>query len=48
MRLPISSYYKGHGDEVMRRMIKEYGMKKGKRIFYATANKRKKKKGSKS
>lgn len=38
--MPVSEYYKGHGDEVMSNMTKEYGPDKGKRVFYATANRR--------
>jgi hypothetical protein len=38
--MPISKYYKGHGSEVMSNMKKEYGDKKGKEVFYATANKK--------
>ena len=38
--MPIGSYYKGHGSEVMANMTKEYGAKKGKAVFYATANKK--------
>jgi len=38
--MPINKYYGGHGDEVMDNMTKEYGDKKGKSVFYATANKR--------
>jgi len=38
--MPVSEYYKGHGDEVMSNMKKEYGSKEGERVFYATANKR--------
>jgi hypothetical protein len=38
--MPISSYYKGHGEEVMDNMVKQYGAEKGKRVFYATAAKR--------
>ena len=38
--MPISKYFKGHGEEVMSNMTKEYGKKKGKSVFYATANKR--------
>lgn len=41
INVPISKYFKGHGSEVMSNMKKEYGPKKGKRVFYATANKRK-------
>lgn len=37
--MPISKYFKGHGEEVMQSMMKEYGPK-GKSIFYATANKK--------
>jgi hypothetical protein len=43
--MPISKYYKGHGEEVMSNMKKQYGEKKGKSVFYATANKRKQKGG---
>ena len=39
--MPIGKYYKGHGQEVMANMTKEYGAKKGKQVFYATANKMK-------
>lgn len=39
--MPISKYFKGHGDKVMSGMQKEYGAKKGKQVFYATANKMK-------
>jgi hypothetical protein len=39
--MPIGKYFKGHGAEVMAAMTKEYGAKKGKSVFYATANKRK-------
>ena len=39
--MPISKYFKGHGEEVMSNMTKEYGAKKGKQVFYATANKKK-------
>jgi hypothetical protein len=37
--MPISEYYKGEGEKVMRGMKKRYGSKDGKRVFYATANK---------
>ena len=37
--MPISKYYSGSGKKVMRSMKKTYGAKKGKRVFYATANK---------
>lgn len=39
--MPVSKYFKGSGDKVMNNMTKEYGPKKGKQIFYATANKKK-------
>jgi hypothetical protein len=38
--MPISEYYKGHGEKVMREMRRRYGSKAGERIFYATANKK--------
>lgn len=38
--MPLSKYFKGHGDEVMDKMKKKYGDKKGKSVFYATANKK--------
>ncbi len=38
--MPVNKYFAGHGDEVMGNMTKEYGPEKGKRVFYATANKR--------
>lgn len=37
--MPISKYYHGHGEEVMKNMKKEYGDKKGESVFYAKANK---------
>lgn len=39
--MPINRYFKNHGEEVMSNMKKEYGPKKGKQVFYATANKMK-------
>lgn len=39
--MPVSEYYGGKGVQVMHDMIKRYGEKKGKEVFYATANKRK-------
>lgn len=38
--MPIDAYYGGHGRDVMRDMQKRYGAKKGKSVFYATAEKR--------
>lgn len=41
--MPISKYYGGHGEKVMAAMEKTYGPEKGKKVFYATANKKKQK-----
>lgn len=38
--MPVSKYYSGHGKEVMAAMKKQYGGKKGERVFYATAKKK--------
>jgi hypothetical protein len=38
--MPLSNYFKGHGDKVMKEMKKQYGSKKGESVFYATANKK--------
>jgi len=38
--VPVGEYYKGAGDKVMANMKREYGEEGGKRVFYATANKR--------
>ena len=46
--MPISEYYGGKGEAVMKEMVKKYGAKKGKEVFYATANKQKTKKRKKS
>ena len=40
--MPLSKYFKGKGEKVMEAMKKQYGDKKGKQVFYATANKKKK------
>lgn len=38
--MPISKYFKGHGEEVMASMEKTYkSAKKAKQVFYAKANK---------
>ena len=42
--MPISKYYGGHGKKVMADMKGRYGPEKGERVFYATENKRKKRK----
>ena len=39
--MPLADYYKGKGEKVMSSMKKQYGDKKGKSIFYATAHKKK-------
>ena len=41
--MPLSKYFGGKGEEVMKSMQKKHGKKKGKSIFYATANKKKSK-----
>jgi hypothetical protein len=35
--MPVSAYFGGKGDQVLAKMVREYG-KKGKQVFYATAN----------
>jgi hypothetical protein len=40
--MPLSKYFGGHGEKVMKDMKKKHGDKKGKSIFYATSNKKKK------
>jgi hypothetical protein len=46
--MPIDEYFEGKGEKVMTSMKETYankgGAKKAKRVFYATANKRKKQK----
>lgn len=37
--MPISKYFAGSGKKVMRSMTEQYGAKKGKQVFYKTANK---------
>jgi hypothetical protein len=39
--VPLSKYFGGHGEKVMAQMQKKHGKKKGKSMFYATANKQK-------
>lgn len=39
--MPLSKHYGGHGAEVMANMKKEYGEEKGKKVFYATENRKK-------
>lgn len=38
--MPLSEYFKGKGEKVMSDMKDRYGEKKGKSVFYATANKK--------
>lgn len=38
--MPLSKYFKGHGEEVMKKMRGKYGSKKGTNVFYATAKAR--------
>jgi hypothetical protein len=40
--MPLSKYFSGSGEKVMASMKEQYGEKKGKQVFYATANKKKK------
>lgn len=40
--MPLDAHYGGHGREVMAKMKRRYG-KRGERVFYATANRHKKK-----
>ena len=46
--MPVSAYFKGKGEQVLASMQKEYGADKGKRVFYATANKKGEKLNAKS
>jgi hypothetical protein len=39
--MPISKYFKGSGEKVMRSMKERYGEKKGEQVFYATAHSKK-------
>jgi len=41
--MPLSKYFKGSGEKVMKNMVKQYGAKKGKSVFYAIVNKMKNK-----
>ena len=38
--MPVSAYYKGSGRKVMKHLKAEYGSEKGKKVFYAMANKK--------
>lgn len=39
--MPLNKYFGGHGRSVMKDMKAKYGEKQGERVFYATANKKK-------
>lgn len=39
-RVPLSGYFGGHGESVMKDMMSKHGSEMGKRMFYATANKK--------
>lgn len=38
--MPVGKYYKGSGGKVMKEMVRRYGEKRGKAVFYAVANKK--------
>ena len=38
--VPLSEYFKGDGKKILADFVKRYGEVKGKRMFYATANKK--------
>lgn len=38
--MPVSAYFKGKGDRVLADLIRRYGEKKGRAVFYALAAKR--------
>lgn len=38
--MPLSEYFKGDGKKILADFVKRYGEVKGKRMFYATANKK--------
>jgi hypothetical protein len=39
--MPVSAHFKGKGEKVMASMMKQYGPKKAKQVFYATEQKQK-------
>ena len=43
--MPLDRYFSGHGGDVMSKMQEKYGDEGGKRVFYATVNKRKRENG---
>jgi hypothetical protein len=46
--MPLSKYFSGHGEKVMKNTKKKYGEDKAESVFYATANKKKKHEKSES
>jgi len=38
--MPLSQYFKGDGKKILESFVKRYGAERGKRMFYATANKK--------
>lgn len=38
--MPLSEYYGGKGEQVMKKMKAKHGDKKGKQVFYANAKKK--------
>lgn len=38
--MPLKSYFRGSGEKVYADMVKRYGSKRGKSVFYAVANER--------
>jgi hypothetical protein len=43
--MPLSKYFGGKGEEIMRKLKAKHGEKAGERIFYATHNKQKRRRG---
>lgn len=38
--MPVSKYFHGKGSAVMKDFVKRYGEERGRKMFYAVANKR--------
>ena len=38
--MPLNAYFEGHGEQIMRDLVKKHGAKEAKRIVYATAKKK--------
>ena len=45
--MPLNKHYGGHGEEVMKALVDQYGEDKAKSVFYAMEKKRKSKKNQK-